>query len=69
MFLCPEETGRYKIFASLEYLLRWAVKFDGQSFLYAEFYNDWGYDGEAMLEICPTLQIFLDVDGECGKAW
>ena len=45
------------------------MKSDGRSFLYTDFYNDWGYYYEAMLEICPTLQNFLDVDGECGQTW
>ena len=42
------------------------MKSDGRLFLYADFYNGWGCDGEVMLEISPTLQNFLDVDGECG---
>ena len=39
------------------------MKSDGQSFLYIDFYNGWGCDGEVVLEICPTLQKILDVDG------
>ena len=60
-FLHLEETGRYKKFLlALKNLLRWAVKSDGRSFLYTDFYNGWGCYCEVMLEICPTLQNFME---------
>ena len=44
------------------------MKSDGWLFLYTDFYNGWGCYSEVMLEICPTLQNILDVDGKCGES-